>query len=172
MSGSTFIGMLFNKHKAGLLRYIGHKFGSDQAEDIVQDAIHNMIRAGEKIETLESPQAYLYRSAYNLGLDRIRKQIRHQAYVQEVGMRNEGMQEEEGGSLEKSVVAQQDIALIQDALDKLPPNCRQAFLLSRLEGQTHKEISQRLGVSVSTIEKYIMRTMKYLSEKFEVSQWE
>ncbi|HHG85100.1 MAG TPA: RNA polymerase sigma-70 factor, partial [Bacteroidetes bacterium] len=40
-------------------------------------------------------------------------------------------------------------------IDKLPPNCREIFLMSRIEGLSHKEISGFLDISAKTVENQV-----------------
>jgi RNA polymerase sigma-70 factor (ECF subfamily) len=46
------------------------------------------------------------------------------------------------------------------ALQELPAQCREAFLLNRLEGLTHSEIAERLGVSTKTVQRHIERALR------------
>lgn len=49
----------------------------------------------------------------------------------------------EGNEMEK---------LVREAINSLPKKCRAIFLLSRMEGLKYREISERLGISVNTVE--------------------
>jgi RNA polymerase sigma-70 factor (ECF subfamily) len=53
---------------------------------------------------------------------------------------------------------------IESAIDQLPPACRQAFLLSRYEEKSYKEIAEILHISVNTVEKHIGKALKKLRE--------
>lgn len=55
----------------------------------------------------------------------------------------------------------EQLKLLAQALGELPENCRKAILLNRLEGYTHKQIAEQLGVSSSMVTKYIMRALKH-----------
>jgi Sigma-70, region 4 len=46
------------------------------------------------------------------------------------------------------------------------PNCRDAFLLNRIEDLSHAEIAARLGVSVRTIDRHMARAVGHLREHF------
>ena len=46
-------------------------------------------------------------------------------------------------------------SILDNAISKLPPRCREVFLLSYVENLSDKEISVRLGLSVSTVENHI-----------------
>ena len=81
MKSRLFLTSLFLKYQADLLRFIAYKFGDHHdAEDIVQDAFHNILRI-DSPENLENPRAYLYQSAHNIALNRIRKNQRHDSYL-------------------------------------------------------------------------------------------
>ena len=51
---------------------------------------------------------------------------------------------------------------IQDALDKLPEKCKQVFELSRFEELKYKEIAEKLGISIKTVEVQISKALKIL----------
>ena len=46
-------------------------------------------------------------------------------------------------------------------MDALPERCRQAFLLHRVSGLSYNDIARELGVSVSSVEKYILQALKH-----------
>lgn len=58
---------------------------------------------------------------------------------------------------------------IDSAVSKLPPRCREVFLLSYIENLSNQEISERLGLSLSTVENHIhnalVRLRTYLLNK-------
>jgi RNA polymerase sigma-70 factor (ECF subfamily) len=54
--------------------------------------------------------------------------------------------------------------LLEDAINTLPPQCREIFLLSRNERLSHKEIARKLGISVNTVETQMSRAIKKLSK--------
>ena len=51
---------------------------------------------------------------------------------------------------------------INRSINLLPEKCRQAFLLSRSEDLSYKDISGHLGISISTVEKHISKALKFL----------
>lgn len=157
----SFIKSLFLSHSSDLRNFVAGKFGDiHEADDIVQDAFRNMLRM-ETPENIEDPRAYLYKTARNLALNRIRKQKHHENYI--------AVQDntEQALSPERSVSASKDLEVLQKAVVKLPPKIQKAFLLSRVQSKTYAEISQELNVSVSTIEKYIITALEYLRERLD-----
>jgi RNA polymerase sigma factor (sigma-70 family) len=59
-----------------------------------------------------------------------------------------------------------ELRRLQASLAELPPLCRDAFLLNRVEELTHAEIAARLGVSVRTIERYMVKAWEHLRGHF------
>lgn len=66
----------------------------------------------------------------------------------------------EAPSADRQMIARQDLSLVAAAIRDLPPKCRAAFLLHRFEGLTYREIGDRLGVSVSMVEKHLAEALR------------
>ena len=161
MSKVSFVKNIFLEYGADLRRFVALKLGNPHdAEDIVQDAFHNILRT-ESPEQLENPRAYLYQTAHNLALNRIRKNNLHQDYL------SVGQQDEECRTPERSVVAQHDLKRLEASLNQLPDKCSSAFILSRLYAKNYKEIADELGVSVSSVEKYLIRAIQFLRDNYD-----
>ena len=56
---------------------------------------------------------------------------------------------------------------IQQAIERLPERCREVFCLSKLEGLSNKEIAERLGISVKTVENQMTTALKRLRKDLE-----
>ena len=67
-------------------------------------------------------------------------------------------------SAEHLVDIQQRLATMQSMIDNLPPRCREAFWLFRIEGKNQSEIAEQLGVSRNMVQRHIMRAMIELLE--------
>ena len=64
-------------------------------------------------------------------------------------------------SPEQILSGREKLDRIYAAIDELPEKCRQAFLLHRSSGLSYNDIAQELGVSVSSVEKYILEALKH-----------
>jgi len=64
---------------------------------------------------------------------------------------------ESGETVEGDLEAQQSFGLYCEAVASLPEKCRQVFLLRKVHGLRHKEIAERMSISVSSVEKYLRR---------------
>ena len=63
-------------------------------------------------------------------------------------------------SLEAELLRDERNRLIQEAIDRLPPQCRAAFTLRVFHECSYKEVAERLGISAKTVEKHIARGLR------------
>jgi RNA polymerase sigma-70 factor (ECF subfamily) len=56
---------------------------------------------------------------------------------------------------------------ISSALDKLPERCRQVFMLNRFEDLKYKEVAEKLGISIKTVEVQMSKALKILREELK-----
>ena len=52
--------------------------------------------------------------------------------------------------------------IVKKEIDKLPPKCKQTFLLSKKEGLTNIEIAEYLNVSIKSVEAHITKAFSIL----------
>ncbi|WP_449434951.1 sigma-70 family RNA polymerase sigma factor [Pseudomonas putida] len=150
-----------------LVSFLSARLGSRQAaEDVAHDAYLRVLERTDT-EQIEHPRAFLYRTALNLVVDRHRRHRVRQAEPLEVLDSDERWH-----SPAPSVDMQLDqrLALMQRALDELSKPCRECFLLRKIEGLSHPQISERLGISRSLVEKHIVNAMKHC--RVRMQQWE
>lgn len=121
---------------------------ANDAEDVAQEAFLRVWRS-RGAEQIENPRSYLFRVANNIATDRLRERQRWQ-WVDESAV----AEAEDCVSPERTVAAREELALVQQAIERLPPNCRRAFTM-RLEGRSHAEIAAAMGVSKSMVEKHM-----------------
>ena len=157
-----FLLELFQEQSTPLLKYLTSRFRDrEDAAEIAQEAWLRMHRL-EHPEQLANPKAYLFQMASNLAVDRARRHALEQRLCREeqLGSTDEGLP-----SAERSVAAEQSIELVLNALNDLPPDCRQAFVLHRGRDMSYPDIARQIGVSTSMVEKYIARALRHLRDK-------
>jgi len=114
--------------------------------------------------TLEHPRAYLFRIAANLAVDLARKtKIRSRYAGENVDVDHFA---EDTANPEAASEGAIQLRRLQAALSELPPLCRAAFLLNRIDGLTYAEIAERLGLSVRTIDRYMFRAWNHVRGQF------
>jgi RNA polymerase sigma-70 factor (ECF subfamily) len=69
-------------------------------------------------------------------------------------------------SPERTVNSQDELRELESTLQELPALCRTAFLLRRVEGLSQKEVADKLGISVKTVEKYMAKSVRFLIQAY------
>lgn len=166
-ASNLFIQKLFKDHNTGLLKFLTRKLSDPQeAEDVAQTAYEKMIGVNEA-ENLENVKSYLYQTALNLAIDRMRRQQRGNHYHQQMKDMMEQTDDYHCPSPERLLSSRQELKHINLALKELPDSCQRAFLMHRTQHLSYREISEALEVSVSMVEKHIIHALKHLRKKLK-----
>ena len=165
----------FNRKLSGFVR---NRVKSDEdAEDILQDVWMQLSNLGN-IGDLENVSAWLYEVARNKITDKSRKKIN-------LSLEEFVYEDEEGGFNFKEILLLDDtnnpeLAFFkemfwkefQTALDELPENQREVFLLNEMEDMTLREIAEQKGENLKTIisrkgyaVKHLRNKLNYLYEE-------
>lgn len=166
IENKTALEELFQNHGPGLIRFLSRKMKSpEDAEDIAQNAFIRIQRVANSGE-LDNLKAYLYQTASNLAIDQLRREKLHHNYINQETTKHLSQDETSSPSNadqctpDRLLSAQRQLKEIRLALDSLPVKCRQAFLLHRNKGLSYAEIAHEMCVSVSSVEKYILQSLK------------
>lgn len=158
---------LVEKHSATLVRFLSRRMKNRQdAEDIAQTAFLRLY-AIDNPEKLSNAKAFLFQVAANLSIDQLRRQSLHRALLESerpcaVTDAESPSDNGDGITLEREFEARQTLAQVYRTLAELPLNVRQAFILNRSKGLSYSEIADQMGVSVSSVEKYMLEALKVL----------
>jgi RNA polymerase sigma-70 factor (ECF subfamily) len=120
-------------------------------DDMVAEAMTRAYAAGDP-ERPGSGRAYLFQIARNLVIDAVR---RNRIVSLELVADLELLQVD--NSTEEALHARDELRHLQAILDTLPPQCRRAFILRRVFDKSVIDIAEEMGLSVSTIDKHLMR---------------
>ncbi|MDG9930337.1 MULTISPECIES: sigma-70 family RNA polymerase sigma factor [unclassified Pseudomonas] len=129
------------------------------AADVAHDAYVRVLEGGRGIAA-EYPQAYLYRTALNIVVDVHRRSVVRQSESLD-DIEPQAQAANQFLSPQDSLYLRQRAELVERALGELPSNCREAFLLRKLDGMAHHEIASRMGISKDMVEKHIVNAMKH-----------
>lgn len=159
------------RHDQMLVRWLAQKFGDiETARDIAQSAYLRVWRYAQT-QQIDNLQALIFKTAANLAANefRARKRMRSLKIDPSADAKEPAIEQVASASPspETTAVAREEIAASLRAIESLPIQARRAFVLSRFEEKTYREIAVILGVSESSIEKYIIAALKALRQAAE-----
>lgn len=144
----------FEHYYTELLRFLSRKLRDKHlAEELTQETFSRALASQVQVS---SHRGLLYHIARNLLVDRYRHQ-KQPGYLQDAATEEllAPGNEQPDNQFEK----QQYIAYIVAAIEELPPRCREAFILHRIDGLSQNEVAVRMGISTNMVEKHIIRAM-------------
>lgn len=149
---------LFRRFYAPLCRYARSLTDGDpdEAEDIVQQVFIKLWEQRASLGVQWSVKAYLYKMVHHRCLNRLRDaQIRDRYKVYNAAQLEQPHEHQPGAAAELG-------ARIQQALDRLPVECRRIFELSRFEELKYREIADQLGISIKTVETQMGKALRLM----------
>lgn len=148
---------LFRRNKRALLDYFKRRVGPDHAPDLLQETFVRAIRRDE-FENVADPPAFLKQIAINLSRDFARRRDSEAKYFVPGDAPEEVI---EPAVAPDALYETEELARrLLEAIEALPPKCRQAFVMRRFEDLTHEEIAARMGVSRNMVEKHLRLAME------------
>ncbi len=147
---------LYRDHYGWLHRRLCGKLDCEaQAADLAQDTFVRVLAdaAHARLPSLRQPRAFLATISRRLLANHWRRQRIEQLYLAELSARPEPVEI----STETRAILIETLVEVDRALASLPPRVRQAFLMTQLDGASHAEVAQALGLSLATVKRYLVR---------------
>ena len=152
---------LYEKYAQTLSNILLYKYGDLlNPSDKVQEAFIKLWENCDKVKP-EAVKTYLYTSANNMMLNEVKHQKVKFKY-QKIKPKDYTNESPEFVMRKKEFSKR-----FEDVLSQLKEEERVAFLLSKVDGKTHKEIAETLGVTKKVAEHRIYAAMKYLKNNLE-----
>ncbi|WP_343818168.1 RNA polymerase sigma factor [Colwellia asteriadis] len=151
-----------NHHQNLMQRVMAKGLGKREAEEVVQEAFVRLLGLDNK-DISNYIQAYLYRIAFNLAIDK----MRHNARSPE----DEGIEQElfynDVTSPERKNESLQLLEKMTLSIKSLPLKCRQAFILYKIKGLSYTEIATQMNISESMVRKYVLRAVRHCFDELQ-----
>ena len=174
------IAATVRRERGRLMAFIRRRvLDAAEAEDVLQEALYELVAAYRLMQPVEQAGAWLMRVARNRIIDRFRK--KKPELLADQGF--EGYDDEEfSGSIEDLLPSPEDgpdalvirelmLERIEEVLNELPREQRDVFIAQELEGASFKELAERWNVTVSALlsrKRYaVLYLRKRLKESFD-----
>ncbi len=155
------IEIFYNELYAKLLVYASRHLGPDYAflaEDCVQDAVYKAYEQRETFKSILTFKAFLYSCIHHAAIDIQRKNQARSNYLS---------QQEDRTEFLNSVIEQETLNLLYDAIERLPEKYRRIFELHFEQGLKNAEIAALLGVTESAVKKQKAQMLESLRKDLQ-----
>ncbi|RQP15710.1 MAG: RNA polymerase sigma-70 factor [Parapedobacter sp.] len=159
----TTFDQIFQKYYHSLFLY-GLKFikNENDVHDILQE-VFVKVWENEKYKLEETHlKFYLFNSVRNGCLNYIRHQFVINRHLENKKLSLQLGELNFYKSGEKSLIEKEELEKIYTAIDSLPENYKEVIELSRFEGLKNKEIAEKLGIPLRTVETRLFRALSTL----------
>ncbi|PRA61631.1 RNA polymerase subunit sigma [Pseudomonas sp. MYb187] len=139
---------------------------ASDAADMTQDVFTQWLGYRDRAR-VEQPRAFLFQVARNLLSDHWRRQkVRHTVLEESTAADEQAPADTRSDPLHH-VQHQQRLDQLKQVLAELSPRRREALMLHRFEGLTQAQISERMGISVSMVEKHIAAALLQCKQRLD-----
>ena len=145
-----------------LTRFLQRNWRNDtEIGDLRQEAYARVYEAAQR-ERPQLVKPFLFQVARHLMIDRLRRQsVVNLESLVDFDWLNVS---DDKPSIEAYVAARQELRLLQAALDKLPPRCRQVVLMRKVDGLSQREVAKNMGITIETVENQVAKGMRLLAQ--------
>ncbi len=148
--------------EAALMQYFRRSTASrNDAEDLCQDVFVRVYEAARR-QIPDPVRPFVFTAARNLLINRARRDsVVSIEAVADLDALDIALDEP---GPDRNTMAREELRNLQAALDRLPPRCREAVILRKIEGLSHREIAARMGISEKTVDRHICDGVTVLSD--------
>ena len=159
------LGLLFERHHRGLYGFFYRLTADgDASEDLVQNVFLRIMKYRHTYHGDGKFTTWMYHMARNLFADHYKKQKR-MGYKEDVETTDRYLKDEVNA--ESSRIQQEEIDLLQKALDQLPLDKKEILVLSKFQEMRYREIADLLNLTESAVKVRIFRALKELRKVYE-----
>lgn len=134
-----------------------------ESEDVVQEVFIRLWNTRLQLDETGNIWSYLYVVTKRLSLNKLRDA--HAKIKDRVAsISNDFIQD---SSCDANVHIHEILALEYEVLKKLPDQQKKAYLLSRVDGLTHKQIAHQMNIAPNTVKNHIIQALKTFKKHFQ-----
>jgi RNA polymerase sigma factor (sigma-70 family) len=147
--------------EAALMQFLQHNWRNESdIADIRQDIYVRVYEAALR-EIPASAKSFVFAAARNLLINKMRDaQVVPFEVVADVEALGTAIDEP---SPDSTVIARDELKRLQIALDRLPPRCREAFVMRQVDGLSHRDIAVRMGLTERTVRYHVKEGLRILA---------
>jgi RNA polymerase sigma-70 factor (ECF subfamily) len=167
-SSALAVSELFREHNRVLVGYLSSRLGSlQEAKEVAQEAYVRVLQLHEP-GTPGLLRAYLFKTASNLAVDRLRhRRVRQRSEEQPQLFEELNTTRGELDDPAEQLLAREQADQLLGYLQELPAKCQRVMNLHRFEGVSQRDVAMRLSISERMVRRYVTYAMVYCQLRLE-----
>jgi len=154
--------VLFERYHRRLFGFLYRLLKSaEDAEEIVQDTFVKIWEGRDRFREECPFDAFLFKIAKNAFLNHNRKKINTKIFQEQYGI----MLDLARNTTEDYLLFKETQEIIDSMVREMPPKRREIFVLQKVEGLSRREIAEKLGISVITVDSHLLKANADLKER-------
>ena len=150
-------------HEPALRAYLHGLVAPSDVDDLVQETYARLLRARER-GPVGHPRGLLFATARNAARDLFRRRTTANTIPLTDFVASRVF--DAAPNAAETASRQQETDLLAAAIAELPPRCREILVLRKFENLSHREIAEKLGISVHTVEAQLTNALHRCEEFF------
>lgn len=160
-SVNELVSQLYVHHHSWVFSLLRRKLGCiHEAADLTHDTFIKVMLK-DNLKEVVQPRAFITHIAHGVMVNHVRRKEIEIAYLDYL----KHQPEHEYCSVETRAILLETLFEIDQMLDGMSAKVKKAFLLSQLDGLSHKEIANEMNVTVSSVRKYIAKALLHILKK-------
>lgn len=152
---------LYAQYQHVLLKFAwGYIRTKEPAEEIVNDVLYKVWAKKESISEISNLRLYLFTAVRNSCLTYLARAKKERDCASRMPFDDCCLE-----SPESIIISSEFNTYIKEAVNALPPRCRQIYELIRIDGLKNKDVAKQLDISVNTIDAQLAIALKRLVKK-------
>ncbi|MFC5412774.1 RNA polymerase sigma-70 factor [Larkinella bovis] len=153
--------LLYQRYYRPLCSHVARLvYSREIGEDLVGDLFYHLWQNNQYSQISGSFRAYLFSAARNRAINYLRWEFNRTQPTEESDLTDRI----DSAESDRDLAFEELTVRINRALEALPPQCRNVFIMSRFEGQKNTEISSQLAISVKTVEGHLTKALARLRQ--------
>lgn len=155
--------VIYDRYKERLAGNLYKLLKSEElTKEILQDLFLKIWDTREQLDPEKSFRSYLFKIGENMVNDYYRRAARDRNMRDKMILASTELY----SHIEEQLFTKENAEMLQKAVDQMPPQRKQVFILCKLEGKSYKEVEQIMGINAKTINSHLFQANKFLKQYF------
>ena len=157
---------IYNRYWQALFNHAYKRLSHrETAQEFIQDLFTELWQKRKTITVHTSLAAFLHQSLKYKILNHVKAEIVREKYVEH--LQHNSAISSSSNQVEENILFNELQEALKQEVDHLPPQSKKVYQLKREKGLSYPEISELLDISVSTVEKHMIKALKKIRENLK-----